>query len=286
MSNPSGTLYVVATPIGNLGDMSPRAVQVLTDVDTIAAEDTRHTGRLLAHFGVRRPLLSLHEHNETQRVSRLLGLLEQGRSIALVSDAGTPLVNDPGYRIVRACHARSIRVVPVPGPCAAITALSAAGLPTDAFVFEGFLPAKRSARRRFLHARRQERRTLVFYESPRRLTEALEDLVELMGPGREATLARELTKKFETLRWGTLADLLEQVRGDESWRRGELVLLVHGREAGGEPALDEAVTAMLETLLGELPLNQAVRLGAALTGMNKNTLYAEALRLKSGKQAD
>src|SRR5262245_20774142 len=206
-SDPAGVLYVIATPIGNLGDLSPRAREVLECVDLVLAEDTRHTGVLLQKLGIDKPLRSLHEHNEETRVEAAIELLREGARIALVSDAGTPLVSDPGYRLLAAVRASGLHASPIPGPCAAIAALCVAGLPTDRFAFEGFLPARAGARRARLRALRDETRTVVVYEAARRIDALLRDMVETLGPDRRATLARELTKSFEEVRHGTLAQL-------------------------------------------------------------------------------
>jgi 16S rRNA (cytidine1402-2'-O)-methyltransferase len=270
----------VATPIGNLEDMTPRAVRVLAAVDLVAAEDTRHSGKLLAHFSIPAKLLAVHEHNEREQLPRLVGLLKEGKSIAFITDAGTPLVSDPGFPLVRAARAAGICVVPVPGACAAIAALSVAGLPSDRFVFEGFLPPKSAARRAALALLREESRTLVFYESPHRILESLADMVEVFGPAREAVLARELTKQFETVRAGTLGELQAWVTGDANQQRGEFVILVHGRSVTADAELDPGVERVLSVLLEELPVSQASALAAKITGVKKNRLYDRALTLK------
>lgn len=270
-----GTLYIVATPIGNLEDMSARARRVLGEVDLIAAEDTRHSGKLLQHFGITTPLLSLHEHNETQRVQRLLEELRSGRSVALISDAGTPLISDPGYELVRAAHAAGITVSPVPGPSALTAALSAAGLPTDRFVFEGFLPARGAARRARLEALAGEPRTLVFYESVHRLADSLDDMRSVLGAARHAVLAREISKLHEAFHAGTLQDLAGWARTKAFPGRGEFVLLVAGAEASRRD--ESEILRVLDILLAELPVRQAAALAAKLTGEKKNRLYQLAL---------
>ncbi len=281
MSNTiEGMLYVVATPIGNLEDMSARAVRVLSEVALIAAEDTRHSAKLLGHYGVATQMQSLHEHNETEQVAGLLELLRQGKSIALISDAGTPLVSDPGFRLVQAAVAAGLRVVPVPGACAAIAALSVSGLPTDRVVFEGFPPPKPAARRAAFEALRHETRTLVFYESPHRLVECLQDLCAVFGPDRRAVLARELTKQFETLRAAPLGELAAWVAGDADQQRGESVILLHGAPPAEARGLDAGTERILRVLLSELPLKQAAALAAELTGLKRNRLYQYALELK------
>lgn len=268
-------LYVVATPIGNLADMVPRAVSILQSVALIAAEDTRHSRRLLDHFDIRTRCVAYHDHSGAAELSALLAELQAGRSIALISDAGTPLVSDPGYRLVDAALDAGIRVVPVPGACAAIAALSAAGLPTDRFVFEGFLPAKSAARRQRLERLLREPRTLVFYEAPHRLLETLSDLRELFGPQRVAVLARELTKLHETIRRAPLSELCAWVAADSNQTRGECVVLVQGCP---EPEhADAGSERILRLLLDELPLKQAAALAARITGHKKNELYQLAL---------
>ncbi len=273
MSQPSpGTLFVVATPIGNLEDLSPRALRTLRECDAVLAEDTRHTRQLLAHFGIERPLQALHEHNEAQQAASLVEALRAGRSFALVSDAGTPLVSDPGFRLVRAARAAGLTVSPVPGPCAAIAALSAAGLPSDRFVFEGFLPAKVGARRQRLLELREESRTLVLYESAHRIEESLADCAGVLGGGRHAVLARELTKRFETLLDGALDALCRRLAEDPDQRRGEFVLLIEGAAADADAALAQG--RRLYALLSEhLPPSQAARVAAEFSGVPRKALY-------------
>lgn len=272
MSIEAGILYVVATPIGNLGDMTPRAVEVLQQVDRVAAEDTRHSAGLMRHFAIVTPMLSLHEHNERQKVAAMLQRLQGGENIALISDAGTPLISDPGYVLVHEAQLAGIRVIPIPGASALIAALSASGLPTDRFSFEGFLPAKGGARRKFLEALRQERRTLAFYESPHRILDSLTDMAGVFGETRQAVVARELTKTFETIRHDSLGGLLEWVRGDSNQQKGEFVILVHGSEETGE-GIDPEACRIAELLAAELPLKQAAALAAKISGEKKNTLY-------------
>ena len=273
-----GTLYVVATPIGNLDDMSARALKVLADVALIAAEDTRHSIRLLQHFGIDTPLAACHEHNERDEGGRFLTRLLAGDNVALVSDAGTPLISDPGYHLVRQARAAGVSVVPVPGACALIAALSAAGLPSDRFIFEGFLPAKTAGRRARLEQVKEEPRTLIFYEAPHRILECLEDMEAVFGAERPALLARELTKTFETLKGMPLAELAAWVAADSNQQRGECVVLVAGWQA---PEGDEAVSAeamrVLNLLLAEMPLKRAAALAAEITGVRKNLLYQVAL---------
>ena len=269
---PAATLHVVATPIGNLGDLSPRAQQVLREVAAVCAEDTRRSGQLLAHFGIGTPLLALHEHNEQQLAERLVARLLGGEALALVSDAGTPLVSDPGYRLVRAARAAGVKVSPVPGPSALVAALSVAGLPSDRFTFEGFLPAKASARRERLAALAGEPRTLVFYESSHRIEESLADLRAAFGDDRPAVLARELTKLFETVLDGTLADLQARVAADGDQRKGEFVLVVQGVGEDAEAKLAEG-RRVHAILARQLPPSTAAKLAAEITGAPRKALY-------------
>jgi len=276
----SASLYVVATPIGNLGDMVPRAVEILQSVSLIAAEDTRHSARLLAHFSLDTPCVPYHDHSDPARTQQLLEHLACGESLALISDAGTPLISDPGYRLVRGARERGFNVVPIPGPCALVAALSASGLASDRFAFEGFPPAKTGARQRWLESLREDRRTLIFYEAPHRVLACLEDMARVFGPDREAALARELTKRFETIRSGPLSDLVAWVAADGNQQRGEIVLLVAGAPHSQGQALDEESRRVMTLLLEELPVKQAASLGAKLTGRKKNQLYRWALEQK------
>lgn len=276
----AGTLYVVATPIGNLEDMTPRAVRTLSEVDLIAAEDTRHSGKLLKYFGIDVKTEALHEHNERSQVPRLIEILKAGKSIAFITDAGTPLVSDPGFHLVRSARQAGITVSAVPGACAAIAALSVAGLPSDRFVFEGFPPAKSAARHAVFEKLHEESRTLIFYESPHRILESLKDMAEVFGPEREAVLARELTKQFETVRAGTLAELNDWVAGDKDQQLGEFVVLIHGVPRAEREAVDADAERILKILLVELPVSQAAVLAAKITGLKKNRLYEYALTLK------
>lgn len=274
----SGTLYVVATPIGNLEDIGARALRVLREVALIAAEDTRHSARLLQHFGIATPLVACHEHNERDQGGRLVGRLLAGEDLALISDAGTPLISDPGYHLVRNARAAGVRVVPVPGACALIAALSAAGLASDRFIFEGFLPARAAGRRQRLQALVEEPRTLIFYEAPHRLLESLEDMRVMFGDDRPAVLARELTKAFETIKGASLGELCAWVAADSNQQRGECVLLIEGWQAPvGEEALSAEALRVLDLLLAELPLKRAAALAAEITGVRKNLLYQQAL---------
>lgn len=276
-----GHLYIVATPIGNLGDISARALELLQTVDAIAAEDTRHTRKLLQYFGIDTPLFALHDFNERARVDTIIGRLAEGERLALVSDAGTPLISDPGFVLVRAAREHGIPVVPIPGPCAIITALSAAGLPTDRFCFEGFLPAKRKARRDVLEALRKETRTLVFYESPHRIRETLAEAAVVFGEQRQAVLARELTKTFETFLCGPLASLCETLAIDENAGRGEIVLMIAGAEKDDDATEAGSVDTqrLLAALVPEVGVKKAARIVADVTGQAKNVLYQQALAL-------
>lgn len=280
MSIDKGLLYVVATPIGNLADLSPRAVETLSSVALIAAEDTRHSKRLLQHYGIKTPCVALHEHNERAAVVTLMDRLTAGLSIALISDAGTPLISDPGYHLVTAARAAGIRVVPVPGPCALVAALCASGLPSDRFVFEGFLPARSQARRTRLEELKNETRTLIFYEVPHRILECMEDLTAVLGEQRQAVLARELSKLYETLHGDSLAGLCAWLHADPNQQKGEFVILVRGSMLEEPSALSREAEHIMHILLTELPLKQASGLAAQITGLKKNSLYDFALRQK------
>lgn len=272
----ASTLYIVPTPIGNLGDITQRALDVLKSVDLIAAEDTRHTGLLLQHFAINARLFALHDHNEQQKAEQLLSRLQSGMSVALVSDAGTPLINDPGYHVVRLCRESGVRVVPLPGACAAIAALSAAGLASDRFCYEGFLPAKTKARKDTLQAMLEEPRTLIYYESTHRLLDSLRDMVAVLGPQRYVVLARELTKTWESIYGAPVAELLAWVEEDENRRKGEMVLIVEGYHRD-DSALPAEALRTLALLQAELPLKKAAALAAEIHGVKKNALYRHAL---------
>lgn len=275
----TASLYIVATPIGNLSDMSARAIEVLKTVDVIAAEDTRHSGHLLQHHAISTPKISLHEHNEQQRSEVLLTRLQQGESVALISDAGTPLISDPGYRLVSLVREHNIKIVPIPGCCALVAALSASGLPSDRFTFEGFLPPKQGARKQALEALVAESRTMIFYESPRRLHASLEDMKMVFGGDRAACLARELTKLHETITTKPLDELLAWVSEDSNQQRGECVVLVEGNQQ--QQDADEAeVNRVLALLLDDLPVKRAAAITASLLSVSKNKAYEQALKLQ------
>lgn len=283
---PPGRLYVVATPIGNLGDLSPRACEVLKACALVAAEDTRHSGALLRHFQISVPLLSLHDHNERRRTPELLARLQAGDDVALVSDAGTPAISDPGYEVVRAAAAAGIEVRAVPGPCAAIAALSIAGLPTANFAFEGFLPSRPAARRRRLAALAADPRTLVFYESPHRIVEMLEDCAAAFGGARAAVVARELTKLHEQVYRDSLASLRARAAEAAELSRGEIVVVIEGAAPPADAADSGELDRVLGALLAELPLAQAARLAARIAGARDNDAYRRALALRDASVPD
>jgi 16S rRNA (cytidine1402-2'-O)-methyltransferase len=279
LSQIESALYIVATPIGNLADMTQRAIEVLSQVDVIAAEDTRHSAPLLQHFTVNTPMVSLHQHNEQQRTRQLIERIQNGESVALISDAGTPLISDPGYRLVSQIKEQNIKVIPIPGSCALITALSASGLPSERFSFEGFLPTKASARRQTLDALKNDPRTLIFYESPRRIEATINEMMSVFGAERQACLARELTKLHETIAKKPLKDLLEWVQQDTNQQRGECVLLVEG-QTEQITAQDAEIEKTLQILLTELPVKKAAKVAASLLDISKNDAYDYALKLK------
>lgn len=273
-------LYIVPTPIGNLGDITQRALAVLADVDLIAAEDTRHSGKLLQHYGISTPLISYHDHSHASQAERIFAKILAGQSVALISDAGTPLISDPGYRLVSAAREQGITVVPLPGPCALIAALSAAGLPSDRFSFEGFPPAKTQARKNGFSALLHDARTLIFYESSHRIDASLVDMREIFGDDRRCVLARELSKTFETFLQGSLADVHAQVCADANQRKGEFVVLLEGYsapESEQEGQISVESERVLAVLLEELSVKQASSLAAKITGEKKNKLYQWAL---------
>ncbi len=275
---PESALYIVATPIGNLDDMTPRAIEVLQSVDLIAAEDTRHSAKLMQHCSVQTPLIAYHDHSSDDQVERILHRLREGKSVALISDAGTPLISDPGYRLVARAREESITVIPIPGACALIAAMCASGLPTDRFMFEGFTPAKSSGRKKLFEQVKQEERTVICYESPHRLEDSLKDAIEVLGGDRKVVLARELTKTFETFLCGPLQEVLDTVLSDANQKKGEMIILIQG--CSPEPASDSIsaeVERTMNVLLEELPIKQASALASKLTGEKKNKLYKWAL---------
>ncbi len=278
------TLFVVATPIGNLDDLSPRARKVLEEADLIAAEDTRRTGRLLSHFGIKSRLLALHEHNEESLVAGLIDRLSEGQTIALVSDAGTPLISDPGYRLVCAAHEQGINVSPVPGASAVVAALSVAGLPTDRFCFEGFLPARQSARQGRLQELAHEPRTIVIFESVHRIVECLGDLLQIFGPERRAFIGREITKLHEQCRSATLAELKGMLDDDQISRKGEFVLAVEGQRVTDTSTVSIDLTQLLRELTTVLPGSQAVDVVASLTGRGRTEIYRLMLSLAADEE--
>ncbi len=267
------TLYIVPTPIGNLNDITHRALEVLSNVDLIAAEDTRHSGKLLSHFNIQTRTFALHDHNEQHKAQQLVDTLLSGQSIALISDAGTPLISDPGYHVVAKCRQAGVKVVPLPGACALITALSASGLPSDNFSFEGFLPAKSKARKDKVTEIAKASRTCIFYESPHRILDSLQDMLEVLGPEREVVIARELTKTFETIQGMPLGELLDWVKADENQQRGEIVLLVHGYRSDDSEGFSAQAIRTLTLLSKELPLKKAAALVAEIYNLKKNALY-------------
>lgn len=283
--NSSGQLFVVATPIGNLADMSPRAVDVLQSVDLILAEDTRHSAPLLRHFQIRTPCKSFHEHNENQLAENICQQVSEGKSVALISDAGTPLISDPGFPLVRLAHEKGIKVISIPGPCAAIAAIAASGLAVDRFTFEGFLPHKSEARKKVLKSLLKEPRTMIFYESPHRIESTIRDMNEVFGGERKAVLARELTKLYETLLHGNLQKLLQIIETDANQKKGEIVLVIDGANFEETEHTELELVQLLTILLEELPLKKAVEMVVKLTGRKKNQVYQVALEVqKSGSE--
>ncbi|HVV69683.1 MAG TPA: 16S rRNA (cytidine(1402)-2'-O)-methyltransferase [Gammaproteobacteria bacterium] len=277
-SNQRGTLYIVATPIGNLRDITQRALEVLNAVDLIAAEDTRHSQALLQHYHINTPLISLHEFNESKRIGLLLSRLEQGNNIALISDAGTPLISDPGYLLVQAVRAAAMTVTPIPGCCAAIAALSAAGLPTESFIFAGFLSSKAGERKQRLESLRTQPATLIFYEAPHRILKLLQDIMGIFEEKRRIVLVKELTKTFETFFAGTAAEVYNWLKADPYHQKGEFVVLVEGASLEKNSEIPQEAQRILALLCDELPLKQAALLTAKITGVKKNVLYNFAVK--------
>ena len=273
------TLYIVATPIGNLADISHRALHILENVDVIACEDTRHTQRLLSAFSIKNRTMSMHDHNERQRQEQISSLLQEGKSVALVSDAGTPLISDPGFHLVRHCRQLGLAVSPIPGACAAISALSVAGLPTDRFTFEGFLPSKSGARQATLNDLANETRTMVFYDAPRRAIDTVEDIVKVLGGERYVVIARELTKTFETIYSDTAENLLAWLQEDPNQLKGEMVLIIEGYKVDPND-IPAHVIATLKLLLSEMKPKKACAIAAEIYGVKKNALYEYALAMK------
>ncbi|RPA58715.1 16S rRNA (cytidine(1402)-2'-O)-methyltransferase [Shewanella frigidimarina] len=272
-------LYIVPTPIGNFGDISARAIEVLQQVDLIACEDTRHSGRLLSHFGIETRKTALHDHNERDRAQWIVEKLNEGKSIALISDAGTPLISDPGYHLVNHVRQAGHRVVPLPGACAAITALSASGLPSDRFSFEGFLPSKEKARIDKLEFLKEDPRTLIFYESPHRILYSLAAIVDVLGADRQVVMAREVTKTFETFLSGTAAEVLALVEADDNQQKGEMVIMCHGFTLSDEEGIPAVAVATLKLLCEELPLKKAAAIAGQIHGLKRNALYKYGLEL-------
>ena len=277
------TLYVVATPIGNLGDITLRALKILKGVDAIAAEDTRHTAGLLSHFGISKKLIAVHEHNEHQSAEKLLAQLNAGDNIALVTDAGTPGISDPGAVVVDFVRKAGIKVVPIPGASAVIAALSASGIAQNGFLFYGFLPASGAARRKVLEALKVQTVTLVFYEAPHRIVESVNDMANVLGEERRVTFAREITKTFETIYSCNLGDAKAWLEADTNQQRGEFVLLIEAAEIKAAEEFSEETVRILKLLMADLPLKQAVKLAAEISNEKKNDLYEFALQLKSAK---
>lgn len=274
MTDLTGILYIVATPIGNLQDITQRALETFAQVDLIAAEDTRHSGLLLSHYGIKKPFFALHDHNEQEKAHILVEKLKQGSNIALISDAGTPLISDPGFHLVRQCREAGIRVVPLPGACAAITALCASGIASDRFCFEGFLPAKSKARKDKLENIAEEDRTLIFYESTHRILDTLEDMQSVLGEERYIVLAREITKTWETITGNTIKNLREWLLEDPNRTKGEMVLIVEGKpKSDNNDEISSQAVKALELIAEELPLKKAAAIVAELYGYKKNALY-------------
>ncbi|QLB12843.1 16S rRNA (cytidine1402-2'-O)-methyltransferase [Bisgaardia hudsonensis] len=273
MNNLTGTLYIVATPIGNLQDITQRALDIFSQVDLIAAEDTRHSGLLLSHYGIKKPFFALHDHNEQHKADLLVEKLQQGINIALISDAGTPLISDPGFHLVRKCRQVDIKVVPLPGACAAITALCASGIASDRFCFEGFLPAKTKARCDKLESLLEEQRTMIFYESTHRILDCLKDIEKVFGEDRYLVLAREITKTWETIKGDKVSALRSWLEEDPNRTKGEMVLIIEGIQKQDNNDISSQAIKALKLLVKELPLKKAAAIVAELYGYKKNELY-------------
>lgn len=286
MKQSIGKLFIVATPIGNLEDISLRAIRILSNVSLIAAEDTRHSKKLLNHLKINTPIISLHAHNEKDRIYLLLSHLTKGNDIALISDAGTPLISDPGHNIVYEARKRGFDVIPIPGPCALIAALSVAGLSASRFIFEGFLPTKPGERKVRLKALKDEMRTLVFYESPHRILTLIKDMQAVLGDDRYIVIGRELTKLYETVKAGRLSEIYEWMLENKEQQKGEFVLVIEGVKNVQKTELLPGHLDLLKILLEELPLNQAVKLAVKMTGESKNRLYTLALEYMKGTAAN
>jgi 16S rRNA (cytidine1402-2'-O)-methyltransferase len=275
-----GELYLVATPIGDMTDIAPRALDILNIVDIVAVEDKRRSSRLFSHFGIKTPMISYHDHSEEKQVKKIIDELLCGKSVALISDAGTPLISDPGFKLVNAAKDKSIKVSPIPGPCALIAAISASGLPSNRFIFEGFLPAKSIARITKIQNISADSRTIIFYEAPHRILETLIDMIKVIGPSRKIVLARELTKTYETFISGTLKGVLEIIEKDLNQQKGEIVIVLAGADSSEKKIETQDSKRILSVLLEDLPLKQAVSLGSKITGVQKNIFYKLALDLK------
>jgi 16S rRNA (cytidine1402-2'-O)-methyltransferase len=275
-----GELYLVATPIGDMTDIAPRALDILNTVDIVAVEDKRRSSRLFSHFGIKTPMISYHDHSEEKQVKKIIDELLCGKSVALISDAGTPLISDPGFKLVNAAKDKSIKVSPIPGPCALIAAISASGLPSNRFIFEGFLPAKSIARITKIQNISADSRTIIFYEAPHRILETLIDMIKVIGPSRKIVLARELTKTYETFISGTLKGVLEVIEKDLNQQKGEIVIVLAGADSSEKKIETQDSKRILSVLLEDLPLKQAVSLGSRITGVQKNIFYKLALDLK------
>jgi 16S rRNA (cytidine1402-2'-O)-methyltransferase len=275
-----GELYLVATPIGDMTDIAPRALDILNTVDIVAVEDKRRSSRLFSHFGIKTPMISYHDHSEEKQVKKIIDELLCGKSVALISDAGTPLISDPGFKLVNAAKDKSIKVSPIPGPCALIAAISASGLPSNRFIFEGFLPAKSIARITKIQNISADSRTIIFYEAPHRILETLIDMIKVIGPSRKIVLARELTKTYETFISGTLKGVLEIIEKDLNQQKGEIVIVLAGADSSEKKIETQDSKRILSVLLEDLPLKQAVSLGSKITGVQKNIFYKLALDLK------